>query len=62
MWKRWTREYVRSLRERHRCEGGKQTVHPRIGDAVIIEDEDKNRNHSKLGIVESLIEGRDGVA
>ena len=62
MWKRWTKEYVRSLRERHRCEGGKQTVHPRVGDAVIIEDEDKNRNHWKLGIVESLIEGRDGVA
>ena len=43
MWKRCTKEYVRSLRERHRCERGKQTVYPRVGDAVIIEDEDKNR-------------------
>ena len=61
MWKSWTREYVRSLRERHRCGGGKQTACPRVGEAVIVEDEDKNRNHWKLGIIESLIEGRDNV-
>jgi hypothetical protein len=39
MWKRWTREYVRSLRERHRQCSGNQTTHPKIGDAVIVQDE-----------------------
>ena len=61
MWKCWSREYVQSLRERHHCGGGKQTACPRVGEVVIVEDEDKNRNHWKLGIIESLIEGHDGV-
>jgi transposase InsO family protein len=61
MWKRWTREYVRSLRERHRCGVGKRSACPQIGEAVIIEDEDKNRNHWKLGIIGRQLKGRDGV-
>ena len=61
MWKRWTREYVRSLRERHRQEKGKQISYPKLGDAVIIQDEERNRNHWKMGIVEELITGRDGI-
>ena len=61
MWKRWSREYVRGLREQHRRCAGNQTSHPKIGDAVIIQDEEKNRNHWKLGIVEELIKGRDEV-
>lgn len=61
MWRRWSREYVRSLRERHRQPGGKNISHPKKGDAVIIQDEEKNRHRWKLGIVVGLIEGRDGV-
>ncbi|XP_068697519.1 uncharacterized protein [Montipora foliosa] len=61
MWSRWTKEYVRSLRERHRKCGGDQTPHPSVGDVVIIQDESRNRNTWKLGIVESLITGRDGI-
>ena len=61
MWNRWTREYVRSLREQHRRAGGAQTSHPNIGDVVTIQDETKSRNHWKLGIVANLIKGRDGV-
>ena len=61
MWKRWTREYVRSLRERHRQGKGKQISYPKVGDAVIIQDEERNRNHWKMGIVEELIKGRDGI-
>ena len=44
VWKRWSREYVKSLRERHVNGGGKQTITPRRGTAVIIKDENKNRN------------------
>ena len=55
------RRLVRGLRERHRQEKGEQGTHPNRGDAVIIGSEEKNRNLWKLGIVEGLIRGRDGV-
>ena len=61
MWSRWTREYVRGLREQHRRVGGEQSRHPSIGDVVIIKDEQKNRNQWKLAIVTELIKGRDDV-
>ena len=61
IWKRWSSEYVRSLREQHRGAGGKQTSYPNIGDVVIIRDESKNRNHWKLAIITDLIKGRDDI-
>ena len=62
MWKRWTREYIRGLRERHVNGGGKQTITPRKGTVVIIKDENKkNRNTWKLGIVAENIKGKDGI-
>ena len=61
MWRRWYREYIRGLRERHRQEKGENASHPNRGDAVIIESEEKNRNLWKMGVVEELIRGRDGV-
>ena len=61
MWKRWTAEYVRSLRESHRRAGGKQTCHPQVGDVVIIQDDKRNRNQWKLAVVKGLIKGRDGI-
>ena len=57
MWSRWTKEYVRSLRGRHSKSGGVQTPHPSVGDVVIIQDELRNRNMWKLGIVDNLIVG-----
>ncbi|CAB4009176.1 Hypothetical predicted protein [Paramuricea clavata] len=59
MWRRWSREYVRSLRERHVNARGKQASCPRKGSAVIIADESKNRNTWKLGIVSDLIKGKE---
>ena len=61
MWRCWSRDYVRGLRERHRQEKGEQGTHPNHGDAAIIGSEEKNRNLWKLGIVEGLIRGCDGV-
>ena len=61
MWSRWTKEYVRSLRERHSRSGGQQTPHPSVRDVVIIQDESRNRNLWKLGIVDNLIVGRDRI-
>ena len=61
MWDRWTREYVRSLREQHRLTGAKETPHPSLGDVVIIKEDQKPRNVWKLAVVKRLITGRDGV-
>ena len=61
MWNRWSREYVRSLRERHVNVAGKQAAAPRKGSVVIIKDESKNRNLWKLGIVTDLIKVKDGI-
>ncbi|KAL9976916.1 hypothetical protein ACROYT_G014258 [Oculina patagonica] len=61
MWSRWSKEYVRSLRERQSKSGGEQTPHPSVGDVVIIQDESGNRNSWKLGIMDMLIVGRDGI-
>ena len=61
MWKRWTAEYVRGLRESHRLAGGNQTNHPHVGDVVIIQDDKRNRNQWKLAVVTKLIKGRDGI-
>ena len=61
MWNRWTREYVRSLREQHRLKGKKGTSHPNVGDIVIIKEDQKPRNVRKLAMVKQLITGRDGV-
>ena len=41
--------------------GGKQTITPRKGMAVIIKDKNKNRNTWKLGVVKENIKGKDGV-
>ena len=60
-WYRWSKEYARSFRERHRRSGGEQTPHSSVGDVVIIQDESRNRHSWKLGIVDVLIVGRDGI-
>ena len=61
MWKRWSREYVRSLREQHRnlCRNGQS--YPKIGDVVIVHDKDQPRNRWKLAIVTRLITGKDNI-
>ncbi|XP_044174280.1 uncharacterized protein LOC122957901 [Acropora millepora] len=61
LWKRWTREYLAALRERHgRGKEGKLKS-LKIGDVVIIHSEEKNRGQWPLRIVEQLYGGRDGV-
>ena len=61
MWNRWTKEYVHSLREKHRRAGGVQTSHPSVGDVVVIQGDQRNCNHWKIGIVMELIKGGDGI-
>ena len=61
IWSRWTKEYLRSLRERHRAQRGAGWDAPAVGDVVIVKTEDKSRGKWPLGIIENLIVGNDGV-
>ena len=61
VWKRWTGEYVKGLRERHRLKNPGKPHHPEIGEVVLIKSEDKNRGKWKIGIVTDTIEGRDDL-
>ena len=61
LWRRWTGEYLRSLRERHCLKHGDKKCTLAVGDVVVIQSPERNRNCWPLGIVEQLIEGRDGV-
>ena len=61
LWRWWTGEYLPSLRERHRLKHGDKKYTLAVGDVVIIQSPERNRNCWPLGIVEQLIEGRDGV-
>ena len=61
LWRWWTGEYLRSLRERHRLKYGDKKCTLAVGDVVVIQSPEQNRNCWPLGIVEQLIEGRDGV-
>ena len=55
------REYVRGLREQHRMTRPKSMQHPKVGEIVILKEDQKPRNTWKLAIVKQPITGRDGV-
>lgn len=61
VWRRWSKEYLRSLREKHRGQATTQGNAPAIGDVVIVQAEERNRGKWPLGIVENVIVGTDGV-
>ena len=61
MWNSWTREYIRAFPERYASNTRNKTDRPHVGEVVIIKGEKKNNGKRKLGIVEDLITGRDGL-
>ena len=61
LWKRWKTEYIRSLRERHNMKAKDKDQEITIGQVVMIHGEEKNRGVWKIGVVEQLIQGRDGI-
>ena len=61
VWNRWTKEYLRSLRERYVRKKGRGRGVPAVGEVVIIQSEQKNRGVWTLGVVVDLITGKDGV-
>ena len=61
VWRRWTMEYIRALRERHNLKHKTKELKVNVGDVVLIRGDEKNRAHWKTGIVTELIPGRDGI-
>ena len=63
-WKRWRQEYLTELRESHRNYSQRCTGTPviSVGDVVVVQDDALPRGFWKLGLVEELFEGKDGVA
>ena len=59
-WQRWRREYLTDLRDFHRH---KDTATEKIlvGDIVLIQEDNKKRGLWKIGRIERLISGKDGV-
>ena len=60
-WKRWSREYLVSLRETHKMKAQSKSVVIKPGDAVMIHDDGLKRSRWAMGIVEETITGNDGV-
>ncbi|XP_028414391.1 uncharacterized protein LOC114537541 [Dendronephthya gigantea] len=60
LWRRWQREYLTALRERHSLVHKTQKYEVSEGDAVIVKTDDKNRGKWPLAIVVKLFPGSDG--
>ena len=61
IWRRWSNEYLRGLRERHNQKHKSTSFSVAIGDVVIIQSDERNRGKWPLGVVKELYKGRDGV-
>ena len=61
IWKRWSAEYPRGLRERHNMKHNKRQLSLTSGDVVIIKGDQTNRGQWRLGNVDELFSGRGWV-
>ena len=61
-WRRWRKEYLTNLREFHKVKKGKQSVGAKVGDVVLVIDENLKRGCWSVGRIEGLVMGRDSVA
>ena len=61
LWRRWKREYLAALRERHNMAHKTRKFQPKAGDVVLLKSENKNRGAWPLGIVEEIYPGKDDV-
>ena len=61
VWRRWRNEYLRGLRERHNQQHGGKLNAPTVGEVVIIKSDEKNHGKWKIGVIEKVIRGIDGV-
>ena len=64
-WKRWRSEYLSCLREVH-AQQAKNTHSDNspqisVGDVVVIKDDGLPRGQWKIGMIQTLLKGRDGL-
>ena len=58
-WRRWSREYLLELRESHRRQASKDRPPIKVGDVVLLEDQDKPRGFWRLARVMKLLDSKD---
>ena len=61
LWKRFNSECLKALREKHNLIHKAKDIKVDPCDVVMIKGGEKNRGLQKIGIIERLIPGRDGV-
>ena len=61
VWRRWTKEYLRALRERHNLKHETKLATLKVGDVVIIKNDERNRGKWQLGVIVQLLTGKDGI-
>ena len=60
-WRRWSKEYLLELRDTHRQKYSTSTsTTVKVGDVVLVHDQDHPRGFWKMAKVQKLITGRDG--
>ena len=57
MWRRWTDDYLRGLREQHCLKHSESQSDIAVGDVMLVKDDERNRGKWKMGIVDELITG-----
>ena len=60
MWTRWQREYLTALRERHNLLHKTANHKVKVGDAVIVQTDNKNHGKWPLAVVQQIFQGHDG--
>ena len=59
-WRRWQKKYLTELRVHHNCQSKNRQPTVEIGDVVCIHKDKTPRQFWNMGVVKSLITGRDG--
>ena len=60
-WNRWRKECLTNLHEFHKCRSGKKEKLVEVGDVVVVYEEKRKRGVWKMGVVGTLVTGRDGI-
>ena len=60
-WRRWSREYLVDLREHQKTHVQKRQPGISVGDVVLIEEDGKKRNNWRLGRIDEVVVGKDGI-
>ena len=61
LWRRWRKEYLVALRERHNMAHKASKFRPKSGDVVLVRSDNKNRGKWPIAIVEETYPGKDNV-